>query len=640
MTTRLKTVQFAHPATAAMTDNTLTTMTQITVYIPETAGGKTVTFRSVIAYVTADNTETATGNVTTRQLQCRLAAVAYVAHTNSNLYTGSGEDLATFHCVDLTAHFAANWSGTSMTFDSQVLMDGTQTTPAWTNVCVTLQITYEYDDTATTQIKTVLIPLDAPVGLLATSKPGAATATIPLLDTHLPETSKVYRSRHIIIQGNDQHNAATTDTTISAQLDATTALTTGVHEGAAASDVWRRYVWDVSAVLNTAASMGFYLWANTAKYNHLQAWLVVTYEFDATASTDCFVSLLLPANIKTPTMGGLTSSDYQRIRNELWIEEGATIATKQIAFYGFWSPNGATAGLNMRVGTGSFVTYTDNCANPCGGNGAMCRNDAAFTLARGKNTLTFDIYRTTANQGQSFGGFWIVNYTCAKPTNGYGAANHTVRWNLGATFDGVATAIDRILAAVSPTIPEASFFLNGIGYRWEFVSNTTGFPTGAVLSVERLSAEGGVLWENVWSSASNSGGESGLRCHFGGALTSALFDRWASDPDADRIDPETARRWWLLFGDGVGELTYLDLIFSYHTITFTVGGTVSGSGGGTVTARACRDSDGEILTSTTRSGNGAVSLTWYDNTENVFVDYREDATHLGRSERALASGTP
>jgi len=54
VTTRLKTIQYAIPVLATLADNTLTPMTQITLYIPEFSG--TVTFRSVIL-----GTATATG---------------------------------------------------------------------------------------------------------------------------------------------------------------------------------------------------------------------------------------------------------------------------------------------------------------------------------------------------------------------------------------------------------------------------------------------------------------------------------------------------------------------------------------------------------------------------------------------------
>lgn len=636
MTTRLKTVEFAHPPYAGvMTDNSLTTMPQITVYLPESG----ITFRSVVATVSTGVTGTAAGNVTTRQLQCRLGAAGYTTATQSNLYTGSGEDIFQFHGVNLTAHFTSNWSGTSMTFDSQVLMDGTQTAAGWTNVCVTLSITYEYDDTSSTQIKTVRIPLDAPVGALATSKPGSPTTTIPALDTELPEASKVYRNIYTTIQGNIALAGSTTDQTITQQLVTTTAQTSGIFEAVSASDYWFRYIWSCGGnggtnVIVTNTTQAYYIYGNAAKVNHLQAWLVVTYEFDATSSNNVFVSVILPQEVASP-MGGSTSSDYQRASRELRISEPGSITTKQVAFYAFWDQIAAISTLQFRVGTGSFVTYTDTAAAMCGNNGAMVRNDAAFTLARGKNTLQADVYRSdTADLGFALSGFWIVNYTASKPSQGYGAANHTVAWNLGALYDGAAS-VDKTLTAIAPIIPETTYYMTAVGARYEYISNSTGQPGGQIVLVERLAAEGGVAWEAANIDTTMTDPETGLRTSW--CQIKDDFLRWPGDPGADRMDIETARRWRVVLGNACTGFHRLDLFFTYHTITYAVAGNVSGSAGGTVNLALHRDGTGEKVLSTTRSGNGSYSFTWYDNVDNMFVQAREDATHLGRSDSGPAA---
>jgi len=636
MATRLKTVHFAFPTlNTAITDNTLTSLTQITVYLPETG---TKTFRSVIATLSVGQTETATGNITTRQLQCRLAAIAFVSNTNSNVWTGSGEDTHAFHQLDLTSHFTTNWSGTSMTFDAQVLIDSTATTPGSINASVTLSVTYEYDDTSTTQVKTVFIPLNAPVAALATSKPGAAVDTIPNLSTYLPETSKVYRSIHTVIQGNTAQAAGTTDMTITQQIDATTAHTTGIFEAAAASDVWVRYVWDCSAVLVTNATNGWYIWGNVAKMNHLQAYLVVTYEFDASASTDALVSMLIPATISTP-MGGTTSSDYNRATTEVWVPETG-VTHQKIAFYAFWDQAAAIAGLNMRVGTGSFVTYTDTAAAVCGSVGAMCRNDAAFTLVAGKNTLTFDIYRTDATDlGFAVGGFWIINYTADKPSQGYGAMNHTVIQNLK-VLDSGAAASSGVISATSLPIPESDYFINGVGMCFSHISQSTGLESGYSVRVERLSAEGGVKWEDAQVDISWTDAETGLR--LGWDDCSELFDRWPGDLDASRLNIETARRWdWTLATfNNLTVFAGLELFVNYHAVLYTVAGTVSAyadADGAGLTVELHKAANGELVKSMSTSAGGTFSFAWYDNTAQVYTVCFEDSTHQGVSDKGLAA---
>ena len=70
--------------------------------------------------------------------------------------------------------------------------------------------------------------------------------------------------------------------------------------------------------------------ATVARVNHFQAYLVVTYEFNATTSTSIMNSIMLPLDVASP-MGGTTASDYQRKSRDFWIQEPATITTSASA---------------------------------------------------------------------------------------------------------------------------------------------------------------------------------------------------------------------------------------------------------------------------------------------------------------------
>jgi hypothetical protein len=636
MATRLKTVEYAMPVLASMTDNTLTALTQITIYLPEAPA--TTDFKSVIAVVSAMQTAAATGNINTRRIDFSVGGATADTHTNTSVYSGSGEDIYVFHAADMTSHFQTNWTtGTSQTFDASVLMDGTATGAAFTNINVTIFITYEYDDTSTTQIKTVRIPLNCGTDVLDTTKPGTALDTIPNLSTELPEASKVYRNTYITFQGM-RSTVGATDSTITLQLDNTTAQTTNTFEGFANTSYSMRYVWDCSAVLNTASSMGFFAWSSLANaWYHMQAWLTVTYEFDATSSNDTYISLMLPMEVNSP-MGGLTDADYQRGIREFWIEEPGTVTTKSIAFYSFWDQAAPLAGMNQRIGTGAFVSFTnDNVNIVAGTNAAMLRNDAAYTLARGRNTITWDIYRTdNADLGFNVGGFWIINYTAGKPTPGYGSANHTVFWNLGAVFDGVANRL-RDISAVAPTLPETDRFYSAIGTRYWYIVNGTGNAAGVTVQCERLAAEGGIQWESAYTDIGHADAETGLKQTYSQVRT--LFRRWGGDSYADpsRMDLQTARRWRTAVANNALSRDYLDLIFTYHSIPKTVSGSITNSDGGTVTISLHRESTGEKLLETSRTGDGSYSFTWYDDTENVFTEAYESATKLGRSDSGVAT---
>jgi hypothetical protein len=634
MATRLKTVHYAFPTLAALTNNTLTSLTQITIFLPETG---TKTFRSVVAHVTFDDIVTATGGtLTTKTLNFRLGAAAFTSVANANTLTNSGENISFHLTADYTTHFVTNWTGASMTADFQLQINqSTGTTVGMVNVGVTLEITYEYDDTSTTQVKSVMIPLNAPVSNITTA--AVTYDTFPALDTYLPETSKVYRNMYIVVQGNEHRNAATTDNTMTINLGAST-VTTGNYEGALASDRWFRYVWNLTAAgfVGTAATQNFQLSVTVARFNHPQCYAVITYEYNETTSTSIMNSVMLPLDVNAP-FGGTTSADYQRATRDFFIQEPGTITTNKIAFFPFWSQVAAISTLNMRIGTGAFVSYTDTASVLCGTNGSMVRNDSAFTLIHGRNSLNFDVFRSdTADFGWNASGFWLINYTSGKHSTGTGAHNHTVFW--GVQQNGTAAGLDNYtIAATSIIIPETSYYITAIGTRLITLLSTA-TPAGFAIAVEKLAAEGGVEWEAIYTDIVQTDSEIGT--FYAWAQSKIIFDRWPGDPDTDRIDAEISRRWRVNLPQpaATGGIAWIGFsqLFTYHTITYTVSGTVSGSSGGTVTLNVHRATSGEKVLSTTRTGNGTYSLTWYDDTESLFVEARESGTLLGRSDTGVA----
>lgn len=628
MATRLKTVEFAFPVLASVTDATVTDFSQITIYLPETG---TKTFRSVICVVTTNDIITASGGtVTEYRTGLQLGAAGYTTVTNTNDNTNSGENISRQVSADFTSHFTTNWSGTSMTCDVQTYWDqSTGTTLGMRDLTARLYITYEYDDTSTTHVKTVYLPLDAPSGALATSKPGTATASIPVLDTWLPESTKTIRDWFIVIQGNS--DTAGTDPTISMEIDTNGVNTTGDMESGLATDRWFTYIWH-QPTFTTNATHSFYIWGSAAHTEHLQIYMVITYEFDASATTTVLNSLLLPMELDSP-MGGTTSTDYQRGSRSLWIAEPTTITGKESGVFVFFEKAAAISGLNFRVGTGSFQAYTDGAAIMAGGSGLM----EAFTptFSRGSNTLQCDIYRTdTADFGWNVSALWIVNYTSGKATDGVGAHNHTVFWNLKNYSTAAADSLSTV-SATAPVIPETDYFLTSIGGRYFYLSNSTSSVAGITVQAERLSDEGGVQWEVCYTDISHTDLEVGLRQIYFTARS--LFYRWPGDTIGNKINIETSRRWRIASGNGSTAFDHLDLLLTYHSITFTIGGDIVGSGGGTVDIDVFRVADDERVGSTSRVGDGAYTFTWYDDTADMYAVAREDSTHMGRSDDGTAT---
>lgn len=705
MATRSKTTQFAFPVLASLTNNSLTALTGITVYIPESSP----VFRSVTAHVTYDDIITVTGgSQTTKTIGLSLGAVGYTTIANANGLTHNSENISNYITGDFTSYFTTNWTGTSMAcgFELQI-NQSTGTTLGQVNVCVTLDITYEYDDTSTTHIKTVHIPLNAPVTVLATTP--TTYDTIPALSYYLAEPNKTIRSAFVVVEANTCTNGGTTDTALSIAVGAAS-TTSGNLESGLASDRRIRYVWELSASWpSLTATQNFQLSDTVGMLNHPQAYLVVTYEFKANASATTLTAALVDGSGTTVSVtsaaalgtapfvisidneqmlvtsiasndltvtrayngttgvahsngatvspcatnaaqligycaaaafGGTTSGDYNRATASVYIEEPGPITGGKIAWFGQQSDT-ALAGVNLRLGTGSFVAYTDGFAQACGDLPHMVRNDAAYTLARGVNTFTADAYRTSGAsgsqaQGRGFSGYFMITYVSTKSSAGYGAHLQTRR-RLNSATGTAASAGNVIYAASAIEIPESDYYISNCGLLGVVTGGAAASgPQQSAWSIERLAAEGGVRWDHLWSTT-------GYGSHPGTYMQhmdlSRLMKRWPLDTGFERMDIETSRRVKRM-DTNTAPFSYLAWWCTYASCgPFLASGTVSNSAGGTVTLGLHRSSDGQLLKSTTRSGNGAYSFNWWDNTENVFVEALEDATHLGRSADGTAAGS-
>jgi hypothetical protein len=640
--TRLKTVEYAMPMLTSVAHSTLTNFDQITIYLPETG---TKTFKSVELRVTAMdvNTSTTAVNWTARRIDYRLGSASYVSVNNTNAVTQCGENTCILLHRDMTAHFVSNWTGTSMTFDAAVLFS-MATAYAFSNVTARLYITYEYDDSSTTQIKTVYIPLNGPVNALETSRPTTALDTIPNLDTYLPEASKTYRDMFIWFGANTNNTAATatTDTIVSHQIDAATAYTTGTHEAAMASDIWVEHIF--KPTFTTNATHEYRAWVSTggvARCHCPQIYLVVTYEYNDSTTTSVMNSMLLPMEWDSPS-GGTAATDFQRANRDLWIEEPATITLQRLALYvNAEQPISVAANVRFRVGTGDWVQYTSAAATVGGQVGWMVRNDSAFTFSRGKNVLQADSYSGSANvTPTNISSMWIVNYTSGKHSSGTGAHNHTV-FNVVKSH-GTGAALLRQLSSAVPfiQIPETNYFINGAGLVFEWITTGTINPTGVIIQVEKLSSEGGHEWVSAYVDVNACDPEIGIHTNY--AQTRSIFQRWNGDTDASRLSLSANRRFYTIVPNIVltGASVFherLTSMVTYHTITYNVSGTVTGSNGGTVTIDLHRTSDGQKLKTTSRTGNGAYSFVWYDNTAAVYAVARETDTYVGRSGNGNAS---
>lgn len=636
MAIREKTISYAFPMTTALVaDAVVTNLNQITLYIPEASP----TFTSVFVKVGFQDVITATGGtITENRVGLRLGAAAYTTVTETDDFTNTGENIAgVFGPVDFTSHFTSNWTGTSMTCDVQVYFDqSTGTTLGMNNVTVELFISYTYNDTAATQVKTVRIPFDSPnnaIPTIANSDFAGVAGQIPQLTGAggiLPENTPVVRDWYIIIEGNECNNNAATDFTVSAAIDGGAATAFRLQEAGLGSDRYCRWIYK-PAVPATTSAHDFELWATLARLNHVTATLVVTYEFTLAGTTRVLNSILLPIEIGSP-LGSTTAADKSRFQRELIISDEGTINLRQSAFRINWNCNAGVTTMNFLAGGQANRAYTSSGSVICGTYALQRRVDAGaiggagITLARGSNNLTIDGYFTGANNATNITGYLLVNYESDIGSEGIGQNNKTVFRNRF-SYDAANNFSNRI-ATASFSIPETNYSIVSTGFcLLAFQASSAG---GFSVDIENQTGEGkGAGYSDIYTDLFLSDAE--LSCYEVWMRGRDVFKRYPQDADPERVDIETARDYRIFSTTNYGK--GLIQFVTYHSHTWAVAGTLSGHNPALATElELIRADTHEVRQRQTLSaGTTAYSFTVYDNTEDYYVSAYQDGTHVGRS---------
>lgn len=611
MALRLKTVKYAFPTLNSVVNNTLTNFSQITIYLPESSK----TFRKVWVEITADDIITATGgSMTTKTVNLRLGAAAYTSTTNSNTLTHSGENISWFTAREFTSHFASNWSGTSMTCDLQLQVNqSTGTTLGLVNVTAILYITYEYEDTSSSHLKTVLLPLNGPTGALPITT--TTYDTIPALNTYLPEASKTYRSIFLVVHYN-LNQADTTDHSVTFTIGSSS-VTTQLYEASLVTDRFTRYVWSIGGSLDTSNPANFQASSSVANRCHcMQAYLVVTYEFAAASTTAVMNSVVLPFKIK----GLLFGSVANKAVVNFWVQESNPVLNR-MALYLYWNTTVNETSNNVRIINETTTTYSTVGSSVIAGSKClMYRKDApsGFTFQRGLNSI--EIETSGASTVSSGGGFLILNYSSNVHPSGVGAHNHTVYFLVSTHGTGIA-GNSQITSNVSVSIPETDYFISNLGLEGKYINNSTNSGGTLHINVEELSSEGSRGWVEALSSPALHDTEVGLNIIYSDCLS--VFKQWPGSPKG--LSLGTNRRFYM-FGLQSYFFESLVALITYHSITYTVSGNISGSSGGTVNLQLCDSQSGDVLKTGSRVGDGSYSFVWFDNTRNICVVAKETAT--------------
>jgi hypothetical protein len=653
----VKTVEFPFETllTTLATNTTLGTATEhtftaVTVGLPESSK----TIRSAYIQITHNLAATTTARrLDGMRVGVQIDAVAFDDGTDLT-GTGIGQTGDPYsHPMtrDVTSYFTANYTGTSHTVGVRVRVEH-DVVDTVNNITCKLFITYEYDDTSATQVKTVRILLESAAsfpGTVANTnlRGSASSAQIPNLDTFLPETSKTYRQIWFEIHATDG-GAAVTDFNLNVAIDSgTNARTTiegGLNGSARYYDIW------IQNSMTTNATHDFQAWSSLAsRFQNVYVIMHVTYEF-AASSTTIMNSIMVPIKAAMGYLAGTAIGDQEIFDTELWIEEPATITMVQSGVVVFMSNGNGTLNIEC-VGSGAAggdqgtttAAYTITNLTHSGGRSVAHRIDlahggTALTLGRGRNVLRLKIYGSTATAVADATGYWYINYTSGKSSKGIGAHNCTTRWMINDGYSSpIAGSGQREIATTNqrtPNIPQTDYFLNAVAYEvTSFLFNTGWQKLMAEVAAGEGPADG---WETIGIYTQMHSSELGWLTYIVPALSK--FKQHPNDTIYGYMNIETARK-YRHYGSTTQHVSTV-LILTMHSISFTVDGSITASNGGTVNVTAVDEARGIKVASGSRSGNGSYSMTVYDNVNDHYSEGYESGTYLGRSATGKPNGSP
>lgn len=629
MATRTKTVEFVYQSNVTTNAaNTKRTFTGNTIYLPE--GPTTGAFKSVTLVATWAQDATAAASPTNWIMGIKLGAAAESAVTVTDTISNSGEAMMFRTRRDVTAYFNTNWSGTSMAWEGSIQ----QATNATQNHVVKIIITYEYNDTSSTHIKTIRVPIESTRALMTTSYQtlGGATAIPALKGSYLPEASVVPRQIWVELWGNTANVTTATDWIASARINGGTAINWWDDESALLSGLWAYGILDITADdLSAARSLEVVVTGITSRLTQMGGMVCISYEFDPAATTTVYNSLLVGGVDSVAQMGGTVVGDEDNWTRDIRINEPGTITMKESGVALFFNDSAATT-INVAVGTQTDTAYAFTAATTQDGqfsvvhriDAAGAKGVAGMTLARGANEYNIQTRSATAQAGWNLSGFLLLNYTSSKASDGVGSHAQSRYFHLADT-DADAN-VRQVTNLTVPTIPESQYYL--VGAVVDIDAMTTGTASQALaLMLERT---GGLGWDPAYVGMYRADAETGFITPFGASRTN--WQRWPGDPETSRADIETSRSWRLDMVPGMW--ASWGLWATWHAHEWTIAGTVSGyadADGAGLTVNIHRAATGELVKTITTTAGGAFTTPWFDDTEDLYVVVYEDDTHVGRS---------
>lgn len=649
MATHVKTVRYAATTrlTALATATTLAGATRhdfaaIPTYLPETTRQILSAWIQVSARdanTTAYDFDGARIGIRTGDFGANPVASATWDDLDITLNTAdSGDHERLFVSRDITAYIEPRDQivlGNPTTFELQIgVAFATETASNVNGITAEVFITYEYDDAASTHIKTIQIPIQSHHATLTTSAVEVGTTggtsnapanQIPQLTGaggFLPESGVTIRQSYLVVMANEGAPSGTTDFTPTLGIDAATSARATIEQalttGATYFDI--AHLSELGSPATTAAH-AFKAYADlTARLENLGAILVVTYEFTASSATQ-LVSIEVPvrAGGELPSAAaGAAWTDAHDLVVEVEVQEPATITIKQSGILVHWARAGngpvpylASAGQTER-GYGYISLARDGASmivHRCD------HSSSTWALARGKNSLALkalELSASSQNGNHPFTATAIINYHCGKATDGCGVHARTIKWAYGHASTEANTRKE-FTSAVSIEATRRIFGANAAVFNREQLD--------VELMMQTLSGDDIYpRWRVARGQRSTGYSDLGQR------LVNFDVTDWIAD-----VDIEASRKWTV--GAPAAVSAGLTLALTYHCISYTFAGnfTVDGAAPTDGTLDLFEGASGKRLGQITNAVASAYSFTVYDDTILYYVAAYDEGVAGGRS---------
>ena len=557
-----------------------------------------------------------------------------IAYWNTTNNFTHGESWSHQCDIDITNITNTAWaSGNTHTLDVMVgyCVRGAPLSDNYQWCSAELIITYDQDDTAATQIKTIVLPIDSLTGNLGTTQTtiGGAGAW-PNLSALIPESSPSISDAYLQYIFN-VNEADITDWSFCGQIDTETETLLATYDAANTSDFYAIVQWRRTDVSTTSShdvkARVTSIWG--ALCSCIGVLLKVTYTHAAPSAGDTVLrQLVIPHEITTTFGGGPTVDNQTKHEISFWLED-TSLALVRAGSLVYTHQAAAAGALSYACGSQTARSYTFSADQTVGPTPLVHRFDSGalaglgITLTRGKNTLTItNRYATTpANAGGMSAETYIL-YSCrhnaSKRTScallPLAAAGASSNW---------ANTLRRTFTFRWP-IPEPNWFISACGAI--IVANGGDAYATAVLRIQKAVQEG---WLSMGGLLTGIDAFLGIRI----ACTQLcpLVKHYPGQPsDQYRCDPVATTTSATLDTPNdrlAGALAWV----TWHDYLVSTDLTISGSSGGTVDVEVRDKLDGTKLVTGSRVGDGTLTVSWYDNTRDVIATATESTTKSGQT---------